>query len=106
VNKTSKDGKRLANGCIVIPERSGGNSLERSFVGDCLHGERCAPCSLLHRRQPNAPFIRRLDGGLTRSRLIDIGLIDADEEDAYAIGVRSCALQPALQCETCGHRNL
>jgi hypothetical protein len=81
VNKTSEDGERLANGCIFIPERSGRYSLERSFVGDCLRGERRAPYSLLHRRLPKAPFIRRV-GRADALALIDIGLIDADEKVA------------------------
>jgi hypothetical protein len=37
-----------------------------------------------------------VDAELTRSRLIDIGLIDADAKVAYAMDVRSCALRPLL----------
>jgi len=63
VNKTSEGNERLTIGRVVIPERSSGCSLERSFVWDCLRGERHVPYSLLHRRLPKAPFTRWVDAG-------------------------------------------
>jgi len=82
VNKTSEDDERLAT---VAPSSPNAPADTRRSVR--LSGSACGASAahytpsyaLLHRRLPKTPFIRWVDAGLTRSRLIDIGLIDADE---------------------------